>query len=72
MHIGGSTYAENLLAFGSHEGLCINPKTMNTYKNAQCPYQNQLTTILTGNFLYNKIINAWSMRNFYSKRTIWP
>jgi hypothetical protein len=69
-HLGGSIYAENLIDFAAHDGLCVDrassflsaaPCDASCDRSAsrpavRCSYGDQA--------LYNALIDAWSMRNW--------
>ena len=61
-HLGGSTYAEDMLSFASTANYCINPTTLQiTRPEKTC--EGVLTSKLTPE-LYSKIIRSWSMKDF--------
>ncbi|HEX2549222.1 MAG TPA: adenosine deaminase [Gammaproteobacteria bacterium] len=62
---GGSSSAENLMRYGIHGQFCINPQTFVTFKDDHCSSDNRLDLIPSNTIFYNKIINAWSMRDFH-------
>jgi adenosine deaminase len=63
-HITGAVYAEELIALGLQDNLCINPLTDAIYQQPGCKNPFQLKNIYANKSLYNKLIDAWSMRNF--------
>lgn len=63
-HASGAYYAENLLRYGINEDFCINPKTTAAYKSPNCPPQYKIKNVLSQPALYDRIIDAWSLRHF--------
>jgi adenosine deaminase len=62
---GGGSMAENLIRYGHGEHFCIHPANDTIYQNTHCSKEYLLDNVPLNSALYNTIINAWSMRNFY-------
>lgn len=65
-HLGGVSWAENMLIYAKHDGLCINIKNFAAENNPSCQKQHRVAQIQKFPILYNQVIDAWSMRNFRS------
>ena len=63
-HIGGASYAENLLNDAKHDSFCVNPTTYTAYLNDHCSLHNLLTTAIQNPAFKNQLIDAWSIRHF--------
>ncbi len=63
-HLWGSAFPENMIAMGAHDDVCVNANDMSLSYNRMCQAALQLKNIEKNPDLYNKLINAWSMRNF--------
>ncbi|MCD6055487.1 MAG: add [Gammaproteobacteria bacterium] len=69
-HFMGGDFPENLLDIGAKAKFCINPNTYRiSTEGDQCPNYRRLMNIPNQPVLYNKIIDAWSMRNFVPSNT---
>lgn len=66
MHIGGSEYAENFIHYGAIGNFCINWKTLSVYRNNGCSSYDTLLYVSKNSRLYDKLVQAWSMKNFKS------
>lgn len=62
-HLSGGTYAENLFKYGMEDNACINPKTFYLTNSQSCPIRDRLNSIYNNMDEYEKVINAWSIRN---------
>ena len=73
-HLSGAIYAESFINFAAQDGLCVDRATaqaipgpcqscdaMSAKPAAKCAFQDQV--------LYNKLIDAWSMRGWPWSRT---
>jgi adenosine deaminase len=65
-HTGGSSMAENMIAYAKNDHLCVNQNTLAVSLDLTCPTQNLLENISQNPELTNQIIDAWSMRNFHA------
>lgn len=65
-HLAGATYAECLLEYGKNGGWCIDSRTFALRKEQSCKEEYKLDHIVNDKILYNKTIDAWSMRSFVS------
>jgi adenosine deaminase len=63
-HLGGASMAENLIEYGKNDQLCIDEHTYSVNAKPTCNINLRLDTAPHNLSLYNKIIDAWSMRNF--------
>jgi len=69
-HLGGAIYAEDLIKFAVHDGLCVDRTTFFLVAapcDAACDKSVAKPAISCGygdSDLYNSIIDAWSMRNW--------
>jgi len=64
MHLSGAVYAETFLAEAAKQGLCVDPEAL---KLAPTPCKKPLVTAtdaLNDQPLYDKLINAFSMRSY--------
>ncbi|MBV8801937.1 MAG: adenosine deaminase [Gammaproteobacteria bacterium] len=67
-HVGsGGSSAENLIRYGLGKNFCIDTKTNTVFQDIHCKPENRLDTIATHSDLYNKLIDAWSMKDFHPK-----
>ena len=64
IHPSGATYAENMIRYVADDHLCINSQTYVVYEDSHCDAQNLLENAIKKEDFYNKVIDAWSMRNF--------
>jgi len=65
-HVGsGGSSAEHLISYGLGEHFCINLQNDTIFQDIHCAPENRLDNIATDSKLYNKLINAWSMRDFH-------
>ncbi len=65
MHASGSSFAEDLIHYAQNDKLCLNRGTLTVYVNPSCVPQDELTTVVSEEPLYNALIDAWSMRHFH-------
>jgi adenosine deaminase len=63
-HRAGAAYAENMLAYATNDGMCVDPTTLSVTANKNCSDANNAKGLPQNSALYNQLINAWSMRNF--------
>lgn len=63
-HLGGASMAENMMRYAQNDHWCIDPKNYAVSKT-ECSQENRLVNAPQNSTLYNSIIDAWSMRNFY-------
>ncbi len=64
-HTGGSSMAENMIRYGMQDNLCVNRKDNSLSVNPSCATTDLLQHVVEDPTLYNTLIDAWSMRNFY-------
>ncbi len=64
VHTDGAAYALDLINEGKGEGFCINPKDYSVLRSNNCRAKYRLDNLANDPELYNKLIDAWSMRNF--------
>ena len=63
-HLSGAVYAEALVGYAAQDGLCLDAFTL-TVSSPPCkPGQRSAADAVTDNELYNRVIAAWSMRDF--------
>ncbi len=67
-HPSGASMAEKMIGYAKGDGLCINPKTYAVDVNPACSVEYLLDNVSQHPELYNAIIDAWSMRNFYPRQ----
>ncbi|TLY47349.1 MAG: adenosine deaminase [Gammaproteobacteria bacterium] len=65
-HLGGVSMAENMLRYAKQDNLCVNSQSFAVTENLNCSPTFQVAKIQHAPFLYNQVIDAWSMRNFRS------
>jgi adenosine deaminase len=63
-HLGGVSWAENMLVYAKQDDLCINIKNFSAKSRPNCQKQYRVAQIQKFPILYNQVIDAWSMRNF--------
>jgi len=63
-HESGASYAENLIKYAYSDNLCIDTATLVVSKNKGCSTEELLNNAVKDVVLYDKIIDAWSMRHF--------
>ena len=63
-HRSGSAYAENMIAAGAKTDLCLDPETNTVIPEKNCAAKVTLKNLPQSDDLYNKTINAWSLRDF--------
>ena len=63
-HLSGASYAENLLRYAKDEKFCFSYENMSVSKDVNCHSQNFLDEVIKDSQQRDKIIDAWSMRNF--------
>lgn len=63
-HLGGVSTAENMLRYAEEDDFCVNAKSFAVQKDISCPKSYRVAQIQKFPFLYNRIIDAWSMRHF--------
>jgi adenosine deaminase len=63
-HLSGAVYAETVIKFAEHDGLCVDPITLVVTKNPQCKTQYKLENLKNNYDLYTKLVNNWSLRKF--------
>lgn len=63
-HLGGVSMAENMLRYAKQDNLCVNSQSFAVTENLNCLPAFQVDKIKHHPFLYNQVIDAWSMRNF--------
>lgn len=63
-HLGGVSMAENMLRYAKQDNLCINKQSLAVTEKLDCPLAFQVAKIQGYPYLYNQVIDAWSMRNF--------
>ena len=56
--------AEHMMTYANGDKLCVNRKDLSV-AIAQCPTEDLLENVIQNPSLYNALIDAWSMRNFY-------
>lgn len=70
-HLIGGTYVENLVKYAKNDGFCVNPKDLTVSQKSNCQKKYQLKNITKNPTLYNRLIDAWSMRNFKPGKETW-
>lgn len=65
LHNHIASMAENLINYGQNDHLCIDAKTYTASVNSQCSTEYAVANLPAHAELYNKVIDAWSMRNFH-------
>ncbi len=64
IHLWGAAYPEHIIEAAKGLGFCLNPAVDAVNgPNAQCTKQNKLDDVHKNTVVYNKLIDAWSMRN---------
>jgi adenosine deaminase/adenosine deaminase CECR1 len=65
-HLSGAIYAESYLQWAAEEGLCVNQSTtvLSQPPCDQASGQLPVSTALSNQGLYRKLIDGWSMRNW--------
>jgi adenosine deaminase len=66
-HLGGASLAESLLKYGLSDSICIDEHENIIKKIPGCM---ELNNILHDRYKLNKLIDAWSMRNFDYRNTL--
>ncbi|MBA2656066.1 MAG: adenosine deaminase [Tatlockia sp.] len=67
-HLSGASYAEKMIRYAENDHLCLNTKTYAVFTKTDCDKQSLLDAkLLTKKELHDKLIKAWSMRNFNAK-----
>lgn len=63
-HLSGAVYAESFIDYAAHDGLCVDPAGA-TLLAPSCDDRPPASRALTDAELRNRLIDAWSMRNFH-------
>jgi adenosine deaminase len=63
-HLSGAVYAESFIDYAAHDGLCVDPAGA-TLLAPPCDDRPPASRALTDAELRNRLIDAWSMRNFH-------
>lgn len=63
-HLGGVSMAENMLRYAKHDHLCLDALSFSVRSDASCSKHHGVWQIERFPSLYNRIIDAWSMRHF--------
>lgn len=66
-HLGGASRAENMIRYAQQDHLCVDPNTFQLTTNPYCIPADKLENVPHEPALANKLIDAWSMRNFQDK-----
>lgn len=64
IHPSGATYAENMISYALGDGLCIDSQSYLVSENPSCKAADLLDNAVKDDAFYNRLIDAWSMRNF--------
>lgn len=64
-HLAGGAYPETMLSLASQADYCFNPDTLAISKTTTSCDGIKSANIITMPSLYNQIIRAWSMKNFF-------
>lgn len=65
IHAGGASMAENMIQYAMPDSLCINQKNYAVSLDKHCRASYLLSHSPQNTFLYNSLIDAWSMRDFH-------
>jgi adenosine deaminase len=63
-HHGGSSMAENMIAYAKNDHLCLDKTTFTVKADPACPASDLLENVAQNPEEDDNIIDAWSMRNF--------
>jgi adenosine deaminase len=63
-HMDGATYAENFIEYAKNDNFCVEEDQLAVSTRVNCLSSNKLSNISKRAALHNRLINAWSMRNF--------
>ena len=64
-HLAGAVYAESFIREAVQDNLCVNSKTLDLYKSADCTKEGEpAAAVLTSQKLYDQLIDVFSMRTF--------
>lgn len=63
-HLSGAVYAEDLLLYAKNDDFCINRTTFTVFSDTACEPRDRLNNAVQDPVFYNKLIDAWSIRNF--------
>jgi adenosine deaminase len=63
-HLSGAVYAESMIRWGAEDGKCVDLVTMASSFSPCTSGQVPISNALTDSTLFDRIVAAWSMRNF--------
>lgn len=64
-HLGGASYPEFMMNYAEDNHYCINTKSNDVvFYSIHCPNEDQISMIKDNSVIYNKVIDAWSMRHY--------
>jgi adenosine deaminase len=64
VHLSGAVYAESFIRDAGEDGLCVDPSALSFVKPPCAPPQVPAVSLPANKQLYDRLINAFSMRNF--------
>ena len=68
VHVSGAIYAESLIGWAAADGLCLDTGRLALGRPPCDAGRVPATTILENDSLYNRVVDAWSMRNWQEAR----
>lgn len=63
-HESGSSFPQNVLRYGYHDNLCVDPTNFVVSINPTCSTSNLLDNAIKQTSFRNALLDAWSMRDF--------